>query len=56
MVKNSINIRTNNRFVTFFKPDTVTAVEGQGQTGTLGTQPRGRTRCLDVHGGSSGML
>jgi hypothetical protein len=23
----------------------VTAVEGQGQTGTLGTQPGGRTRC-----------
>jgi hypothetical protein len=32
-------------------PVTVTAVEGQGQTGTLGTQPRGRKRCLDVRGG-----
>jgi hypothetical protein len=32
----------------------VTAVEGQGQTRTLGTQPRGRTRCLDVHRGRVG--
>jgi hypothetical protein len=32
----------------------VTAVEGQGQTGTLGTQPRGRTKCLDVTGGRVG--
>jgi hypothetical protein len=34
----------------------VTAAEGQGQTETLGTQLRGRKRCLAIRGRSSEIL